>query len=106
MNTAAIEKMRLLKNDFTYYAPRLLKIRTKDGQLKPLTLNTMQHKIDATIERLKAEGKPVRIIILKYRQGGASTYTEGRIFHATSMNKLTNSLIVAHEDDAVQTYST
>lgn len=100
MSTAAIEKMRLLKNDFTYYAPRLLRIRTKDGQLKPLTLNTMQKKIDATIERLKDEGKPVRIIILKYRQGGASTYTEGRIFHSTSMTKLTNSLIVAHEDDA------
>lgn len=100
MSTAAIEKMRMLKNDFTYYAPRLLKIRTKAGQLKPLTLNTMQIKIDATIERLKAEGKPIRLIILKYRQGGASTYTEGRIFHSTSMNKLTNSLIVAHEDDA------
>lgn len=98
--STAIEKMRLLKSDFTYYAPRLLKIRTKAGQLKPLTLNTMQIKIDATIERLKAEGKPVRMIILKYRQGGASTYTEGRIFHATSMNHLMNSLIVAHEDDA------
>jgi hypothetical protein len=78
----------------------MLKIRTKEGQLKNFSLNTMQYKIDATIERLKAEGKPVRIIILKYRQGGASTYTEGRIFHATSMNHLTNSLIVAHEDDA------
>lgn len=100
MSTAAIEKMRLLKNDFTYYAPKLLKIRTKQGQLKPFTMNNMQLKIDATIERLKAEGKPVRIIILKYRQGGASTYTEGRIFHATSMNHLMNSLIVAHEDDA------
>lgn len=100
MSTAAIEKMRMLKNDFTYYAPKLLKIRTKQGQLKPFTMNNMQLKIDATIERLKAEGKPVRIIILKYRQGGASTYTEGRIFHATSMNHLMNSLIVAHEDDA------
>lgn len=98
--SSALEKMRQLKQDFTYYAPRLLRIRTKDGQLKPLTLNTMQKKIDATIEQLKAEGKPVRLIILKYRQGGASTYTEGRIFHATSMNHLMNSLIVAHEDDA------
>jgi hypothetical protein len=100
MSTAAIEKMRQLKSDFTYYAPKLLKIRTKQGQLKPFSMNNMQLKIDATIERLKAEEKPVRIIILKYRQGGASTYTEGRIFHATSMNHLMNSLIVAHEDDA------
>ncbi|MNC10429.1 Terminase-like family protein [compost metagenome] len=60
----------------------------------------MQRKIDAAIEAQRAARKPVRLIILKYRQGGASTYTEGRIFHDTSMNKLTNSLIVAHEDDA------
>lgn len=100
MNQQQIDKLRKLKYDFTYYAPRLLKIRTKEGKLKPFELNTMQNKIDTTIEQLKAENKPVRIIILKYRQGGASTYTEGRIFHSTSMNKLTNSLIVAHEEDA------
>lgn len=96
----ALDKLRRLKNDFDYYAPRLLKIRTKEGQLSQFTLNTMQRKIDATIEQLRRDNKPVRLIILKYRQGGASTYTEGRIFHATSMNKLTNSLIVAHEEAA------
>ncbi|OMF98189.1 hypothetical protein [Paenibacillus sp. FSL R7-0337] len=97
---SGLEKLRRLKDDFTYYAPTLLKIRTKEGELKPLELNTMQRKIDAAIEAQLAVGKPVRLIILKYRQGGASTYTEGRIFHDTSMNKLTNSLIVAHEDKA------
>jgi hypothetical protein len=96
----ALEKLRLLKYNFDYYAPRMLKIRTKEGKLSNFKLNTMQRKIDETIERLKVEGKPVRIIILKYRQGGASTYTEGRIFHSTSMNTLTNSLIVAHEEAA------
>lgn len=100
MTTPTIEKLRRLKYDFPYYAERLLKIRTKDGILKNFELNSMQRKIDAEIERQRAAGKPVRIIVLKYRQGGASTYTEGRIFHSTSMNKLTNSLIVAHEEDA------
>lgn len=97
---SAIEKLKRLKHEFEYYAPRMLKIRTKDGKLLPFKFNKMQLKIDAEIERQRALGKPVRIVILKYRQGGASTYTEGRIFHHTSMNKLTNSLIVAHEDDA------
>ncbi|WP_199614666.1 DNA packaging protein [Paenibacillus alkalitolerans] len=100
MNQSTLDKLKQLRDDFSYYAPRLLKIRSKDGKLIDFSLNTMQRKIDSTIERLKAESKPVRIIILKYRQGGASTYTEGRIFHATSMNKLTNSLIVAHEEAA------
>lgn len=98
--TTALDKLKKLRDDFPYYAPRMLKIRTKDGRMTPFTLNAMQKKIDASIEEQKAAGKPVRLIILKYRQGGASTYTEGRIFHNTSMTKLTNSLIVAHEDDA------
>lgn len=100
MNAQQKEKLRRLKYDFKYYSEKLLKIRTKEGHLTDFRLNTMQKKIDDTIERLEAEGKPVRIIILKYRQGGASTYTEGRIFQSTTMNKLTNSLIVAHEEDA------
>lgn len=100
MNPAMIEKLKRLKHEFKYYAPRMLKIRTKDGQLLPFKFNNMQLKIDAEIERQRALGKPVRIVILKYRQGGASTYTEGRIFHSTSMNEFTNSLIVAHEEDA------
>ncbi len=99
-NQSALDKLRRLRDDFAYYAPQMLKIRTKQGRLSDFKLNTMQQKIDSTIESLRAEGKPVRIMILKYRQGGASTYTEGRIFHATSLGKLTNSLIVAHEETA------
>ena len=95
-----LDRLRRLKNDFAWYAPMMLKIRTKTGKLIPFELNTMQRKIDLTIEQLRSQGKPVRLIILKYRQGGASTYTEGRIFHATSMSKLTNSEIVAHEESA------
>lgn len=100
MNEKTKTKLRRLKKEFSYYAPSVLKIRTKKGQLLPFRLNAMQMKIDATIERLKAEGKPVRIIVLKYRQGGCSTYTEGRIFHSTSMTPLVHSWIVAHEEDA------
>jgi len=93
-------KLRRLKKEFAYYAPTVLRIRTKKGTLEPLGLNTMQQKIDTAIEQMKAEGKPVRIIVLKYRQGGCSTYTEGRIFHSTSMTPLVHSWIVAHEEDA------
>ncbi|MHB8172722.1 MAG: hypothetical protein ACYDG6_14530 [Thermincolia bacterium] len=100
MNETSKEKLKRLKNDFPHCAKNLLKIRTKKGTLELLILNAMQTKIDATIEYIKAQGKPVRLIVLKYRQGGCSTYTEGRIFHSTSFNKLTTSWIVAHEEDA------
>lgn len=100
LSEKAREKLRRLKNDFLYYAPRVLKIRTKEGDLARFTPNFMQREIDRVIERLRAEGKPVRLIILKARQMGCSTYTEGKIFHRTSTTKLTNSLIIAHKEDA------
>lgn len=96
----AKDNLRKLKHNFNYYAPRILKIRTKEGDLVPLELNWMQKQINEEIDRQKAEGRPVRIIVLKARQMGCSTFTEGILFHRTTTNKLTNSMIVAHRDDA------
>lgn len=86
--------------DFPFYARQCLKIRTKTGTLEPFVLNPAQQKLNAKIEELRAAGKPVRIIILKPRQMGFSTYTEGRLFYQTVNNHLTHSLIVAHKEDA------
>ena len=94
------ESLRRLKSDFEYYAPRTLKIKTKQGKLAKFKLNPMQRKINAVADRMRAEGRPVRIIALKARQIGVSTWAEGRIFHSTAMNELTSSLIVAHKEDA------
>ncbi|MBX6362207.1 MAG: hypothetical protein IRZ03_19320, partial [Acidobacterium ailaaui] len=88
------------QKDFRYLAENYLRIRTKDGQLSPLQLNYVQERINATIERLQEAGRPVRLIILKARQMGVSTFTESRIFHATAFHELTNAMIVAHMEDA------
>lgn len=45
-------------------------------------------------------GKPKRYIILKARQLGMSTFTEGCIYHDTSTREYVNSLIIAHEEKA------
>jgi hypothetical protein len=84
------------------YIPKLLKIRNKDAQLVPFILNKPQIRLLEIIERLKAKSKPVRIIILKARQMGFSTFTEGLIFNDTATTPLKNSQIVAHEDSASQ----
>lgn len=88
------------KKNFHYLAENYLRIRTKDGQLVPLRLNHVQERINATIERLREAGRPIRLIILKARQMGVSTFTEARIFHATAFHELTNAMIVAHTEDA------
>ena len=44
-----------------------LSIKTKAGELIPFKLNSIQKKIIAKIRELQAEGKPIRIWILKAR---------------------------------------
>lgn len=100
MSLKAKANLRRLRDDFPWYAPRILKIKTKDGQLVPFTLNPSQVKLDKQIAELKTQGKPIRVIILKARQMGFSTFTEGYIFRRTTMAKLVNSMIIAHKEDA------
>jgi hypothetical protein len=96
----AKQQLKHILTDFPTYAKRCLKIRTKAGKLVKFDLNPAQLKLNTTIEQLRQQGKPIRIIILKARQMGFSTYTEGRIFHRTATAKLVNSLIIAHKEDA------
>lgn len=100
LSDKAKEKLRKLKHNKQYYIESCLKIRTKEGKLTKFVLNSAQKKLLAKIEELKALGKPIRIIILKARQMGFSTLTEGAIFQSTATTKLTNSLIIAHKEDA------
>lgn len=82
------------------YIERFLKIRTKDGTVVPLKLNEPQRRLMDEVERQEAAGKPVRIIILKARQMGFSTLTEALIFYRTATAFATDSMIVAHKDEA------
>ena len=70
---AAVRK-RLL-TDFPFYSKASLKIRTKTGEIAPLKLNPAQKILQEAVDKqMKTEGK-VRVIILKARQQGLSTYT-------------------------------
>lgn len=82
------------------YIESCLKIKTKSGTVVPFRLNDAQRKLYAVAKRQQDEGKPVRLIILKARQLGFSTLTEGLIFHACATRKNVNALIVAHREDA------
>lgn len=82
------------------YIESCLKIKTKSGMVVPFRLNDAQRKLYAVAKRQQDDGKPVRLIILKARQLGFSTLTEGLIFHACATRKNVNALIVAHREDA------
>lgn len=97
-----IDLRRRLKEDFEYYAPRCLSIRTKSGEIKRLELNKAQRYIHERIEdQLQSTGK-VRANILKGRQQGASTYIEGRFYWKTSHRKGVRAFILTHEDEATK----
>lgn len=94
-----MDKYELLR-DPRLYIEHFLKIKTKESKVVPFRMNEAQRRLYDLIERLRAEGKPVRIIILKARQMGFSTLTEGLIYQATATKRNVNSLIITHKDEA------
>lgn len=82
------------------YIENELWIRTKDSQIIPFVINKPQQKLYDAIKKLHEQGKPIRIIILKARQMGFSTLTEGLIFKRTATKHNVYSGIVAHKEDA------
>lgn len=94
------EVARLLlpfRQDFLYYAPRCLKIRTKDGSVRPLKLNRAQRYLHEQLEAQRKDTGKVRALGLKGRQQGFSTYTEGRFYHRTSLNFGKRAVILTHQ---------
>lgn len=99
--TPTERKIRLrLREEFLYYAPRCLKIRTKSGAIEPLRLNDAQRYLHTKLEEQKAKTGKVRALTLKGRQQGCSTYTEGRFFHRVTHRPGTRAFILTHLDDA------
>jgi hypothetical protein len=92
-----------LYNNDKLYMEKCLKIRTKEGKLVPFAMNPMQEKSEKLIyDNQISKNKPVRVIWLKARQHGISTYCEAKIFKKTATNPFRNSMIIAHEDKATQ----
>jgi hypothetical protein len=77
-------------------------IRTKAGGRRRFDDWTpAQKKVYVAAMAQYASGKPVRIVILKARQMGISTLCEGLLFWRTAFFRDATSLIVAHEEEAV-----
>lgn len=89
-----------LRDDFTYYARACLKIRAKSGRVVPFALNSAQRILHEAAETQLREAGKVRIIIVKGRQQGCSTYIAGRGYHKTTHRKGWRSYILTHEQDA------
>lgn len=90
-----------LAGDFEAFAYRILRIRPKSGgSAIPFQLNAAQQFIHRKIKEQELSTGKVRAIILKGRQQGASTYTEGRFYWRISHRKGVKGYILTHEQKA------
>lgn len=93
---------RRLLTDFRFYAAKVLKIRTKAGEIKPLILNKAQNHLIDLVERQLATTGRVRIIIPKARQLGLSTVVGAWQYWWASQRKAQKGVVVTHKADATR----
>ena len=86
-----------LYDDFDYYAPNVLKIRTKESKIVPFKINEAQRRLAEVVNKQYAAEKKVRVIILKARQMGLSTWVGGRLFSRVSQRRARKAMVIAHE---------
>lgn len=102
MSVSADDIRHRLATDFEYYAENCLKIATKGSGLQPFVLNKPQKHLLNVIERQMEEKGYVRIILLKPRQTGMSTFTGGYAYWRTTTNRNFNTFILSHATDTTE----
>ncbi len=92
-------KLIALKNELHYFAANCLQIKTKDAKIVPLKFNQSQEYFHNRLEELKRSTGMVRVLVVKGRQSGISTYVAARFYHKTIFHKATNTFILSHESN-------
>ena len=96
MTPKQIETRKRLLEDFTFWAENCAKIRTKEGEIKPLILNPVQKRLVERIEAQRAATGKVRMVIVKARQQGLSTVVSAYQYWWLSQRKAQKGLVLAH----------
>lgn len=99
-NVKISEYLHELVNNFHLYAEGALKIQTKAGQLVPMRMNSVQRLMEQVIRDIRMKERLVRLVILKARREGISTWTSGRFYWKTTTNRNRYSMIITHEPEA------
>jgi len=103
LSPKALATRRRLREDFDFYAKHCLKIRDKESQIVPLRLNEAQKILHEVVERqLRTTGR-IRVVILKGRQQGLSTYVGARNYFNVSQHRAKKAAVVTHTSDSTNT---
>ena len=92
------QRLRIVE-DFEFWCARCVTIRDKmSGRSVPFVLNRPQRRLVAVMEGQRMAGQPVRIILLKARQWGASTLVQMYLAWMQMVrHKGWNSIICGHK---------
>lgn len=89
-----------MRNNLGNYSRACLKVVTNDGEFVDFKLNPQQILVHSKIEEQLAQTGRVRVIILKSRKLGMSTYTAARFIHKTTMNQHLRAAVITHLGDS------
>lgn len=96
----AVNLTQLALEDLELYAALNLKIQTKEGTLIPFKFNRCQEILHEKAEEQKKRMGKVRIILLKARQFGGTTYIASRIYKNCSTKSHEHGKVIAHDDES------
>jgi hypothetical protein len=93
-------KLHTLRDDFALWAAKCYRIKDKREQIIPLVLNDVQLKIEETEQELLRTTGRARIINLKGRQSGVTTYEQAKSLHTIWSRRGATCLTLTHALDA------
>jgi len=91
--------LKSMKDNLLFFSKHMLKVQTTKGKIVPLQLNAPQQILHAIVEMVK-EKRPVRLVALKARRMGFSTYFSARYYWRVSWNHNRYSTQITHEPEA------
>ena len=104
LSEAEREQLLSYIRDPEIHAKACLKIRDHNtASIAPLLYNDSQKVLHQIAEKQRKEFGGVRILLLKSRRFGGSTYVQGRFYSKTSLQFNRNAFIVAHEREGTNT---
>ncbi len=95
---SSLSYQEVFKN-FPLFAGTFLKIKSYDQTIKTLRFNPAQMVVWAKVREQMNKGLPVRIVILKARQLGMSTWSQAFVLWK-ALHPNTNCLAIAHDLDS------
>lgn len=95
--------MSKLGSSFSHYARNLLWIQSEGVGNVLFKLNEVQEGLEGICREIEGRGELLRLVILKSRRKGVSTWVSGRFFWQTVMRKGVSSYLVTQVGEATAT---